>query len=296
MSKQKLIYGAVALAVVLIAWNAVQSPDNGNPTPRGLTEKEDVDHGHGFAVDPNDPNKVYVATHEGLYAFQDGALSRIGNTTHDFMGFTAHPSDSRMMFTSGHPARGGNLGFLRSADSGMTWEKVSDGINGPIDFHVLSMSPMDPNLIYGWYGDMMHRSMDQGATWEAFTPDIAQPISFIPHPTDPNVLYAVTIQGVAKSSDQGDTWEYVFPSRRTAAVVAFAIDPNASDVFYLYSRQYGLEKSTDGGTTWTTIEESFESEIVTNLAIARSDSAIVYAFTKENSIFRSDDSGQAWKK
>jgi photosystem II stability/assembly factor-like uncharacterized protein len=298
MENKKHIAIAAALGLLLIVWAALTASDGERDVLvlNEPTHKEELEHGHGFAVDPNDPETVYVATHEGLYSFRDGALSRIGTTTHDFMGFTMHPQDSRMMFTSGHPARGGNLGFMRSMNGGMTWEKISDGIDGPVDFHVLAMHPANPEMVYGWYGSMMHRSRDQGRTWETYTPNTAEPISFVPHPTDIDVLYAVTIQGVARSNDLGETWEYVFPERRASAVIALAIDPNAPETLYLYSRQYGLEKSTNNGATWSVLNADFSGELVTNLAVAPSDSTIVYAFTRENSIFRSDNAGESWQQ
>ena len=106
-------------------------------------------HIHGIAVDRADPAFLFIATHHGLYrAGPDGKAERV-SIVQDFMGFNAHPSEPGMLLASGHPAGGGNLGFIASTDGGKTWMEVSPGVDGPVDFHQMSVSPSDPETIYG---------------------------------------------------------------------------------------------------------------------------------------------------
>lgn len=78
-------------------------------------------HIHGLAVDREDPSRVLIATHHGLFrAGPDGKAERMSQVQ-DFMGFNPHPSDPRTHYASGHPATGGNLGFITSTDGGRTW-------------------------------------------------------------------------------------------------------------------------------------------------------------------------------
>src|SRR3546814_5804623 len=65
------------------------------------------------------------------------------------MGFTPHPADPEVLYASGHPAGGGNLGFIVSRDGGQSWAKLSDGAGGPDDFHQMDISKADPQVIYG---------------------------------------------------------------------------------------------------------------------------------------------------
>jgi hypothetical protein len=46
----------------------------------------------------------------------------------DFMGFTPHPSDPATLYSSGHPAGGGNLGFIVSEDGGGSWTQLADAL------------------------------------------------------------------------------------------------------------------------------------------------------------------------
>jgi hypothetical protein len=43
------------------------------------------------------------------------------------MGFTPHPTNPSILYASGHPAGGGNLGFIASEDGGRSWSQAKDG-------------------------------------------------------------------------------------------------------------------------------------------------------------------------
>ena len=81
-----------------------------------------------------------------------------------FHGLFAAPSDPLSYFASGHPATGGNLGFIASKDGGAKWEQVSPGADGPVDFHQLDVSAADPLVVYGVYRNVQ-RSADGGKNW-----------------------------------------------------------------------------------------------------------------------------------
>src|SRR3546814_16276326 len=108
------------------------------------------------------------------------------------MGITPHPSDPDVFYASGHPAGGGNLGFIASEDGGQTWEQVAEGANEPVDFHAMAVSAADPSVIYVLHLDVpvSHHS---SKTWEVCAPlpatlDTshplrAQPTPYLPPPT-----------------------------------------------------------------------------------------------------------------
>lgn len=117
-----------------------------------VSELASQTHIHGLAVDRQDSGYPLTATHHGLFrAGPDGAAERI-SVVQDFMGFNPHPSDPDTLYASGHPAEGGNLGFIASPDGGRTWEQISPRDGGPVDFHQMTVSAADPQTIYGAYG------------------------------------------------------------------------------------------------------------------------------------------------
>src|SRR3546814_10407020 len=85
------------------------------------------------------------------------------------MGFTPHPADPEVLYASGHPAGGGNLGFIVSRDGGQSWAKLSDGAGGPVDFHQMDISKADPQVIYGVFVELQ-KSTDGGQSWSRVGP------------------------------------------------------------------------------------------------------------------------------
>src|SRR3546814_20068354 len=85
------------------------------------------------------------------------------------MGFPPNPTDPDLLYASGHPAGGGNLGFIVSRDGGKSWSKLANGAGGPVDFHQMDVSKSDPAVVYGAFGDLQ-QSADGGRRWTAAGP------------------------------------------------------------------------------------------------------------------------------
>jgi photosystem II stability/assembly factor-like uncharacterized protein len=129
-----------------------------------VSELKQQTHIHGLAVDRQDPENLLIATHHGLFrSGPDGKAERV-SIVQDFMGFTPHPADPDTLYASGHPAGGGNLGFIASTDGGANWAQVSPGEGGPVDFHQMTVSAADPAVVYGAFGGLQV-SRDGGKTW-----------------------------------------------------------------------------------------------------------------------------------
>ncbi|MDT0167302.1 hypothetical protein Q9R32_17250, partial [Actinotalea sp. AC32] len=81
------------------------------------------DHVHGVAFNRAD-DKVYLATHDGLFRYDDTGPVRVGPVI-DLMGFTAAGPDH--FYSSGHPGPGVDManpvGLIESTDAGETREQ-----------------------------------------------------------------------------------------------------------------------------------------------------------------------------
>lgn len=154
---------------------------------------------HGFAVDPNDPARLYAAVAgEGLYRSADAgatfeAVSRkVGGGV---MALAVTP-DGRIL------AGDMQQGLLMSEDGGKNWRRVlAAGVMG------LAVSPEDPKRILAG-GPGIVLSTDGGTTWDLVQTVDAGPIAWAP--SDSDIAYAVTFDGVLyKSEDAGASWEPV---------------------------------------------------------------------------------------
>src|SRR4029079_10501478 len=101
---------------------------------------------------------------------------------------------------SGHPPTGGNLGFMQSVDGGRSWTEVSPGVDGPVDFHQMTLSPRDQATIYGAFR-ALQVSHDSGKTWETAGKLPSGLISLAASPKDRDRLYAGTEMGLLDSAD-----------------------------------------------------------------------------------------------
>lgn len=251
-------------------------------------------HAHGLAVDVSDDSKLYIATHHGLFVLQDGKnLQRVGSSNDDYMGFSPHPTQANIFYTSGHPEAGGNLGFQKSEDSGVTWNKIADGLNGPVDFHALAVSPVNPDRMYGWYKGLFQRSSDGGRTWEQSvipTP----PFALVADSQEQDTVYALTEQGILASKDSGTSWASL-PGGLGNDVQAFSIHPVDNKKMLAYSQIKGLAISTNSGVSWQNIPAEFNKEAVLHIAFNKKNPLIAYVLTQSNVIYRSDDGGYQWK-
>lgn len=291
----------ITVIIVIVGGILLLSGRDNNPTgdsaSNNLYPEQSISHGHGLAVDVSDPSKVYIATHYGLLLLENEEnLYRIGRSRDDYMGFSPHPTDANIFFSSGHPSTGGNIGFQKSEDGGVTWEKVSNGVSGPVDFHAMTVSPVNPDIVYGWYAGNLQRSTDQGKTWEIVNRDVLA-VYLAADTEDENVLYAATPQGqgVIVSRDKGVTWTSLSPTLEGGAISVIVIHPQDSKTLLTFSEKLGgLGKSTDGGTTWTKVSEGFEGEAILHIAFSRSTPDVVYTLTHENKLYKSVDAGDTW--
>ncbi|MEK9159292.1 MAG: hypothetical protein AAB383_01030 [Patescibacteria group bacterium] len=261
-----------------------------------LTPVNSISHPHGLAVDIENPNKLYIATHEGLLLLKDEKdLYRIGETTNDLMGFTADAKNSKTFYSSGHPSYGGNIGFQKTIDSGETWEKISDGINGPVDFHTMTVSPVNSNIIYGLFSGQIQKSTDGGTTWMLLDKQPEKIIALVADVADVKTVYASTQQGIWMSSDGGENWESLSTSLEASIIISMSQNPKDRNQMLSFSDTLGLASSNDGGKTWASLAGA-PNAVLYFIAFSASNPQMVYAIDENNQVYKSENSGLTWEK
>lgn len=255
-------------------------------------------HFHGMAVDPRDANRLYLATHHGLYVIgPDGAARRISETRDDFMGFKPHPTDPNVLYASGHPAGGGNLGFIVSRDGGESWSKLADGAGGPVDFHQMDVSKADPNVLYGVHGDLQ-ASADGGRSWARVGPAPDGTISLAASSRQADRVYAGTQRGLMMSADGGRRWRTAHRSRQPATMVHVTRGGGV----YAFIVGSGLLQANEPELDWQAVSNGFGTAVMLHLAVAASDEGrTLYAVTldtetRSQTLHVSRDRGQNWSR
>jgi hypothetical protein len=249
-------------------------------------------HVHGLAVDRADPGRLLIATHHGLHALQieSGTVSPLSENRDDLMGFTPHPENAKVLYASGHPARGGNLGFIASADGGRTWEALSAGVGGPVDFHQMAVSKADPEVIYGNHSGLQV-SRDGGRTWHRVGPPPEGTIDFAASARDAERLFAATQLGLLVSEDRGRSWQPAHLLRRPTTVVETAGDGRV----YAFMVGSGLIRTEEPSLNWHTVNNDFGDRYLLHLAVDPDDRSRLFASTQHNELLASRDGGETWQ-
>jgi mono/diheme cytochrome c family protein len=272
--------GALAFGLFALAGSAAAEP----------ISLDDLPHIHGIAPHPTRPGTIYLATHEGLFlASEDRTAVRISESRDDLMSLAAHPTDAAVLYASGHPPGGGNLGLVRSKDGGRSWQQLSPVAKRPVDFHALTVSPADPNVLYGYSGTL-YASADGGQTWAERPRIPGNMFGLAASARDPSVLYAATRTGLLLSVDGGRRWQTLSdkPNPATAAHVS------QDGTVRAYVLGMGLIESRDASAEWKPVYNQFGEQVLLQLALEPGDAQRMYALNQFGRLLTSRDAGASW--
>lgn len=256
-------------------------------------------HVHGLGVDPSDAGVLYIATHGDFYKSVDGGVPvKVDKQRADYMAFNAPQAEGVPLYSSGHPSTGGNTGLIRSTDGGQTWQVVSTVLDPPVDFHAMSVSTSDPNVIIGFDsgGRGLFKTVDAGSTWDSFDYPGDYVIALAITPNDPNMIFAGTPDGLYQSDDGAATWTQL-NQYKGIAVMALAFDAEGN--LYASTEEFGLAKSSDLGETWQGINRPPDSLTATSIA-ADSENSVLYVAGHASpqgyqEVFRGSLEGSDWQ-
>jgi photosystem II stability/assembly factor-like uncharacterized protein len=250
----------------------------------------EVSHIHGIAVDPGDASRLYLATHHGLFlTSSDGTATRVSDNTNDYMGFMPHPTDANLLFASGHPSGGGNMGVIVSKDGGKTWQQVSPGAEGPVDFHAMTISRADPNVIYGLYRGIQI-SRDGGKSWTKVGDAPPETIDLAASAVDPDLFFAATLKGLMLSRDSGKSWEPTGDQRQPVSMVETAPD----GAVYAFVVGSGFVSTPGAVINWAQLSSNLADKVILHFAVDPTNPQRLFAVTQDSEILSSTDGGQTW--
>lgn len=248
-------------------------------------------HVHGIGPGAGGVDSLTLATHNGLWAVDlaSDTATRLGPSQDDFMSYSAVPGSPGTAFASGHPATGGNLGIIRTEDGGQTWAHVSDGLDGPVDFHNMEVSRADPVVIYGIGHDgRVQRSADGGQTWDASGQAPEKLIDIATSPEDAALLYAATEAGLFLSADMGATWTAMIED-----VPVSTVDSGADGVVRAVDLGQGLVTVGAGGEI-TLVSGDLPDGYLLLLTTTSVDPLRLAALSAKGRLVVSDDAGVTW--
>ena len=253
--------------------------------PKRVLPLAEISHIHGLAFDPANPAHLLLATHTGLYrAGPDGMATQVSPDNHDYMGFSVRGDGT--LLSSGHPEGGGNLGFRASEDGGVTWVTLSQGADGPVDFHAIAVSSDPDGPVVGLYRGGVQRSDDGGWTWHWATTAPDQTLDLAISPGADGTVLAATVSGLMGAGPGGE-WRLIRGGVATMTDVA-----SDGRIFAFFAGE-GLLVSDDG-KAWTSLWPSAGDDPILHLAVAPNNGRTLAAVTYKGRIMLSTDGGASW--
>jgi photosystem II stability/assembly factor-like uncharacterized protein len=260
-----------------------KSTDAGRTWTRlGLRDGQQIPQ---IAVDPRDPNRLYVAV----------------------LGHPYGPNPER--------------GIYRSTDGGQSFERVlgnSDNVGG-ID---VVIDPLEPTTVYGvlwearqapWEngafggpGSGIFKSTDGGTTWRplttglpTFAADGLGRIGLGISPSNPRRIFASVDAGRAgglfRSDDGGESWTRITTNQtivtRGSDMAEVKVDPKNPDV--VYTASIVSWKSTDGGRTWNAVRGAPGGDDYQRIWINPNDTNIIIMGSDQGTVI-TVNGGQTW--
>lgn len=243
----------------------------------GLANSE---HIGGIAIDPTNPNIVYVS-----------AMGSLRNS-------------------------GGDRGIYKTTDGGKSWEK-SLNISEFTGCNKVFIDPRYSNIIYavahqrmrnlytGVYGGPesgIYRSTDSGATWDKLkgglpSEDVGR-IGIAISPVNPDYVYAIIEatdkdKGFYRSTDRGASW-----TKQSSYISSYAfyfqnLYCDVNDVDRVYSDDVLIQVTEDGGKTWKNLGD--KNKHVDNHAIwIDPDNNLHLLAGCDGGVYETFDQGKEW--
>src|SRR5918994_5524421 len=272
-----------------------------------------------LAVDPKDPNKVYVGTSdEGLFRSSDGGRSweRLSEVTYPRVTSVAVSPVDGALYAGTEPSS-----LFVSRDGRTSWQEL-EGLKNlpsaptwsfpprPWTSHVrsIALSFEDPDLIVAGIelGGVV-RSEDGGESWQDQRPGAyADCHTLVTHAGAPNTVYEAAGNGFAESEDFGESWAAADTGLKHRYVWGLAADRDDPTLLYV-SAAAGPGQAHGGGFSDAAIyrrrAEAWWEPVAGGLAefpyalVADLEtSGALYAGFGDGTILHSLDAGTSWNE
>jgi len=162
---------------------------------------------HGFAMSPDDPNRLYaLVAGQGAFQSTDGGRTwqPLGSLPNDVMALAAAGGNPETIYAGSMSA-----GVLRSADGGRSWTQATAGM-GARGVYALAVNSSTQQTVYAGVDGGLYKSTDGGASWSKLPFPGDNAVALTVSSSQPNVVLAISVKGqqglVYRSEDGGQSW------------------------------------------------------------------------------------------
>ena len=256
-----------------------------------------------FALEqaPSDPNILVAGTHQGVFRSQDAGETWAQLPT------SAYP-DIRDVESIGIDPRDPSHIYAgtwhlpwKTEDGGQTWQSVKTGIIDDSDVFAIEIDGRNPDHVIMSACSGIYESKNAGAQFrkvQGIPSQSRRTRDILQNPAQPNAIYAGTTEGFWRTLNGGDSW--MLTTSRKLEINAIAVHPNAPQVIYIGTNNYGVMISKDGGKTFLPSNQGYSGRRAYFLLPDLERAGRVYASTINTAtgggfFYVSDDGGETWQ-
>jgi photosystem II stability/assembly factor-like uncharacterized protein len=252
------------------------------------------------AIDPRDPNVVYIGTWHLPWKTTNGGASW-RQTGYPGTGMIDDSDIFGISIDKDHPDllyMNACSGIYRSVSAGEKWTKIPGIPFSARRTYALLPHPADPRVIFAGTSEGLWRSKDGGRRWTLLTSKSLVIRSIVVTPDKPSrVVIATDDFGVRISDDLGD--DFVEANNGFIHRHILAILPDASERGRILASVYhdgvagSVFLSLDGGESWNPSSRGLGTRDVFAFCQLPDQPNVVYAGTNTG-VYRSNDRGESW--
>jgi photosystem II stability/assembly factor-like uncharacterized protein len=244
------------------------------------------------AVDPANPDLVYVASSNGVRKSSNGGgtWTTLGEPATVVFSMASDPNNRNTVYlgtTAG--------GVFKSTDGGTSWTHADAGLPAR-NILALTVDSATGTLYASPEQSGVYRSSNGGASWAQTDNSLiaTTQITSLIVDTKLNLVYASSNgQGVFISFDHGDNWITVNSGLTTMIVNELSVDSLQTGIVYAATAGGGVFKSKDGGNTWNPFNSGLGNLSVNAVRADPQQPGAVYAAT-QGGVYKSTDGAMTW--
>ncbi|MCL4560970.1 MAG: hypothetical protein M1281_10185 [Chloroflexi bacterium] len=275
---------------------------NGGGTWSKVDGGEACGYVYGLAIDPQNSNNIYVATHQvGVLKSVDGGTSFVrvnkGLTDRSTRSIIVDPDHPATLYV----ATWHDEGVAVSYNSGGNWSAFNSGISREPVIR-LDLDPASGNRYALVWGHGLYRLAKGASTWIATGAGGYSPYDMAISKIDSSrLLFGLSNQGVYLSANYGDSWAPSNSGLYNVDMNTLLVDPFSPSTLYAGTGALGVYKSGDNGFTWVPMRDGLPGNTngsyvsIASMAADPAHPGEFYAGTNGSGIYKTTDGGTSWE-